>query len=171
MEAELFVMAIANSDQVSLKWSSLLFFPFVTRNPSSVLWCYPMLEPRAGHDVWMTDGQKINQSPKVPLVGMSCGVPEYITSFCLENNYCSLCHYHEILKRHWFPDSLQVYKHNSSVNVQCQFTKRVQSFALITPIGDWHKQKTVFLCLHKTKTLNWTEMLHTREHTHKHQLS
>lgn len=135
-------------DKKSIFCSAIIFI---------VLWC----EPRAGHDVWMTDGQKINQSPKVPLVGMSCGVPEYIPSFCLENNYCSLCHYHEILKRHWFPDSLQVYKHNSSVDVECQFTKRVQSFALITPVGDWHKQKTVFLCLHKTKTLNWTKMLHT----------
>lgn len=111
-------------------------------------------------------GKRLIKFQRSPFVGMSCGVPKYIPRFCLENN-CSLCHYHEILKRHWFPDSLQVYKHNSSVNVECQFTQRVQSFALITPVGDWHKQKTVLLCLQKTKTLNGTKMLNTREHTHR----
>ena len=59
----------------------------------------------------------------------------------------SFGHYHEVLKWHWFPDSLRVCKHHSSIDVKRDFSQWIQSFSFIAPVGDWHKQKIVLFCL------------------------
>ena len=67
-------------------------------------------------------------------------VNETTFSFFLRcKRYISLRYHHQILQRHWFPDSLCVYEYNSSFDVQSHLPQRIQSFSFKAPVRDWHE--------------------------------